>query len=86
MAGRAVASAARLQRDEFWPGARHGLTHRESEVLALLVSGLSNRAIAAPARGRRRDREEPRAVDLPQAGVSDRTGAVAAALREGIFR
>src|SRR5215211_6133783 len=46
MAARAVDTAARLQRDEFWPGARHGLTQRESEILSFVVNGLSNRAIA----------------------------------------
>ena len=87
MAGRAAASAARLQRDEFWPGAHLGLTQRESEVLALMVAGLSNRAIAAPARHRRRDGQEPRAVaSTASCEVPDRTGAVAAALREGVFR
>ncbi len=47
MAARGSRPAARLQRDEFWPGARQGLTQRESEILALVVNGLSNRAIAA---------------------------------------
>ena len=46
LAGRAVASAARMRGGEFWPGAGLGLTQRESEVLALAVAGLSNRAIA----------------------------------------
>ncbi|GFG72621.1 DNA-binding response regulator [Mycolicibacter senuensis] len=46
LAARAAGTAARLQRDEFWPGARQGLTQRESEILACMVSGLSNRGIA----------------------------------------
>src|SRR6201984_274119 len=46
MAARAVDTAARLQRDEFWPGVRQGLTQRESEILSYVVNGLSNRAIA----------------------------------------
>ena len=46
MAGRVALTAARLQSGEFWPGAHLGLTQRESEVLELLVRGLSNRAIA----------------------------------------
>jgi DNA-binding NarL/FixJ family response regulator len=46
MAARAVDTAARIQRDEFWPGARQGLTQRESEILSFVVNGLSNRAIA----------------------------------------
>ena len=42
MAARAADTAARLQRDEFWPGVRQGLTQRESEILSYVVSGLSN--------------------------------------------
>jgi DNA-binding NarL/FixJ family response regulator len=86
MAGRAVASAARLKSGEFWPGARHGLTHRESEVLALLVSGLSNRGIAARLTlGDETVKSHVRSI-YRKLAVSDRAGAVAAALREGIFR
>jgi DNA-binding NarL/FixJ family response regulator len=86
MAGRAVASAARLQSGEFWPGARQGLTHRESEVLALLVSGLSNRGIAARLTlGDETVKTHVRSI-YRKLAVSDRAGAVAAALREGIFR
>ena len=47
MAARAVDTAARMQRDEFWPGARQGLTQRESEILSYVVNGLSNRGIAS---------------------------------------
>src|SRR5207302_4603745 len=32
---------------EMWPGSQLTLSHRESEVLGLLVDGLSNRLIAA---------------------------------------
>jgi DNA-binding NarL/FixJ family response regulator len=85
LAGRVAASAAHLQQGEFWPGARLGLTQRESEVLALLVRGLSNKAIAAKLvvsddtvkthlRGLYRKLE-----------VNDRGAAVATALREGLF-
>jgi DNA-binding NarL/FixJ family response regulator len=86
MAGRAVDTAARLQRDEYWPGARQGLTQRESEVLSLMVTGLSNRGIA----GRLVVSDETvkshlRAI-YRKLGVSDRTAAVATALREGIFQ
>src|SRR5262249_34994366 len=41
MAARAAGTAARLQRDEFWPGVRQGLTQRESEILSFVVAGLS---------------------------------------------
>jgi DNA-binding NarL/FixJ family response regulator len=38
LAARAVDTASRLQRDEFWPGARQGLTQRESEILSYMVT------------------------------------------------
>lgn len=86
MAGRAAASAARLQAGEFWPGARLGLTQRESEVLGLLVGGLSNRAIASRlVLGEETVKSHVRAI-LRKLEVGDRTSAVAVALREGIFR
>jgi DNA-binding NarL/FixJ family response regulator len=86
MAGRVVTSAARLERDEFWPGAHLGLTHRESEVLALLVAGCTNRAIASRlVIGDETVKSHVRSV-LRKLGVADRTAAVAAALREGLFR
>jgi DNA-binding NarL/FixJ family response regulator len=85
LAGRVAAAAAHMQSGEFWPGARLGLTQRESEILALLVSGLSNKAIAAKLvvsddtvkthlRGLYRKLE-----------VNDRGGAIATAIREGLF-
>ena len=86
LAGRVAMSAARISSGEFWPGANIGLTQRESEVLALLVSGHSNRGIAAKLvisedtvkthiRGLYRKLE-----------VQDRAGAIAFALREGLFQ
>lgn len=47
LAGRVALSAARAGTGDYWPGANLGLTQRESEVLALLVAGHSNKAIAA---------------------------------------
>jgi DNA-binding NarL/FixJ family response regulator len=86
LAGRAAASAARLQSGEFWPGAHLGLSHRESEVLALMVAGLSNRAIAGKlVVGDETVKSHARAI-YRKLDVGDRAGAVAAALREGIFR
>jgi DNA-binding NarL/FixJ family response regulator len=86
LAGRAAASAARLQSGEFWPGAHLGLSHRESEVLALMVAGLSNRAIAARlVVGDETVKSHVRAI-YRKLSVGDRAGAVAFALREGIFR
>jgi DNA-binding NarL/FixJ family response regulator len=84
MAGRAAASAARLQRGEFWPGAHVGLTHRESEVLGLAVAGLSNRAIAGRlVLGEETVKSHLRSI-YRKLEVNDRAGAVAVALREGI--
>lgn len=86
LAGRMAASAARLGRGEFWPGAARGLTQRESEVLSLLVTGLSNKAIA----GRLVLSEETVKSHLRalyrKLEVSDRSAAIAMALREGLFR
>ena len=86
LAGRVAAAAARIEAGEFWPGARLGLTHRESEVLALIVSGLSNSAIAGRLIvGEETVKSHVRAV-YRKLEVSDRAGAVARALREGLFR
>jgi DNA-binding NarL/FixJ family response regulator len=86
MAARAVDTAARLQRDEYWPGARQGLTQRESEILSFMVSGLSNRAIAARlVIGDETVKSHLRSI-YRKLEVGDRTSAVATALREGIFR
>jgi len=85
MAGRAVSSAARLQAGEFWPGARLGLTQRESEVLALLVAGLSNRAIAMKLVVSEETVKTHSRGIYRKLNVSDRAAAVAVALREGVF-
>jgi DNA-binding NarL/FixJ family response regulator len=86
LAARVASSAARLDSGEFWPGARVGLTQRESEVLGLIVAGLSNRAIASRlVIGDETVKSHARAI-YRKLGVGDRAGAVAAALREGLFR
>ncbi len=85
LAGRVAMSAARMQSGEFWPGARLGLTQRESEVLALLVAGLSNRAIAAKLVVSEETVKTHSRGIYRKLGASDRAGAVAAALREGVF-
>jgi DNA-binding NarL/FixJ family response regulator len=85
MAARAADTAARMQRDEFWPGARQGLTQRESEILSCMVNGLSNRGIANKLIiGEETVKSHLRSI-YRKLGVSDRTGAVATALREGIY-
>jgi DNA-binding NarL/FixJ family response regulator len=86
LAGRVASSAARLHSGEFWPGAALGLSQRESEVLGLIVAGLSNRAIASRlVIGDETVKSHARAI-YRKLGVSDRAGAVAAALREGVFQ
>ena len=84
LAGRAVGAAARRQSAECWPGAGRGLTHRESEVLALLVAGLSHRGVANRlVVGDETVRSHLRSL-YRKLSVDDRRGAVATALREGI--
>jgi DNA-binding NarL/FixJ family response regulator len=85
LAGRVALSAARLRSGEFWPGAQLGLTQRESEVLSLLVAGLSNRAIAAKLVVSEETVKTHSRGIYRKLGVSDRAAAVAAALREGVF-
>lgn len=85
LAGRVAMSAARLHSGEFWPGAHLGLTQRESEVLALLVAGLSNRAIAAKLVVSEETVKTHSRGIYRKLAVTDRAGAVAAALREGVF-
>ena len=86
MAARAAETAARLQSDQFWPGARQGLTQRESEILSLVVTGLSNRGIAAKLVIGDETVKTHLSSIYRKLGVGDRTSAAALALREGIFR
>lgn len=86
LAGRVAMSAAKISSGEFWPGANLGLTQRESEVLALVVSGHSNKGIAGKLvisddTVKTHIRSLYRKLD-----VQDRGGAIAVALREGIFK
>jgi DNA-binding NarL/FixJ family response regulator len=85
LAGRVALSAARLHRGEFWPGAHLGLSQRESEVLELMVHGNSNRAIAQRlVLGEETVKTHVRSI-FRKLDVTDRTQAVAFALREGVF-
>jgi len=86
LASRAAETAARLQNNQFWPGARHGLTQRESEILSLVVAGLSNRGIAAKLVIGEETVKTHLSSVYRKLGVGDRTSAAATALREGIFR
>jgi DNA-binding NarL/FixJ family response regulator len=86
LAARAVDTASRLQRDEFWPGARQGLTQRESEIMSYMVTGLSNRGIANKlVIGDETVKSHLRSI-YRKLGDTDRTSAVATALREGIYQ
>jgi DNA-binding NarL/FixJ family response regulator len=85
LAGRVAMTAARLQSGEFWPGARLGLTQRESEVLGLMVRGLSNRVIAQRLYiGEETVKSHTQSI-YRKLEVADRAQAIATALREGIF-
>lgn len=86
LAGRMAASAARLNRGEFWPGAHRGLTQRESEVLSLLVGGLSNRAIASRLHLSEETVKSHLRTLYRKLEVTDRSAAITIALREGLFR
>jgi DNA-binding NarL/FixJ family response regulator len=86
LAGRVALSAARLSAGEFWSGAHLGLTQRESEVLELLVSGHSNKAVAAKLVVSEDTVKTHIRGLYRKLGVSERSGAIAVALREGLFR
>lgn len=68
-----------------WPGARNGLSHRESEVLALLVEGLANREIAKRLFVGQETVKTHLHSLYRKLDVRDRAGAVGMALRDGIF-
>jgi DNA-binding NarL/FixJ family response regulator len=70
---------------EMWPGSQLSLSHRESQVLALLVEGLSNRLIAAQlVVGEETVKTHLRSI-YRKLGVNDRSNAVATVMRLGIF-
>jgi DNA-binding NarL/FixJ family response regulator len=85
LASRVALSAAKVQSGEFWPGAQLGLSQRESEVLALMVSGLSNRAIATRLFVSEETVKTHSRGIYRKLEVRDRAGAIATALREGVF-
>jgi len=86
LAGRIALSAARINAGEFWAGAHLGLTQRESEVLSLVVANHSNKGIAAKL-VISEDTVKTHIRGLyRKLGVSDRGGAIAVALREGLFQ
>jgi DNA-binding NarL/FixJ family response regulator len=85
MATRIAMRAAHLGGSRIWPGSQMGLSQRESEVLSLLVDGLSNRLIAAQlVVGEETVKTHLRSI-YRKLGVNDRAQAIATALRQGMF-
>jgi DNA-binding NarL/FixJ family response regulator len=80
-----IAMGAAQTEEEHWPGHELGLSRRESEVLSLLVNGLSNRAIADHLIvGDETVKTHLRSI-YRKLDVKDRAQAVATVLRAGIF-
>ena len=85
MATRIAMQAAQQAVTGAWPGSQLGLSRRESEVVALLVNGLSNREIADQLMlGEETVKTHLRHI-YKKLDVSDRVHAVAIVLRQGIF-
>jgi DNA-binding NarL/FixJ family response regulator len=84
LATRITLGAANMD-GEHWPGLELGLSRRESEVLGLLVDGLSNRAIADElVVGEETVKTHLRSI-YKKLEVKDRAQAVAHVLRRGVF-
>jgi len=80
-----IAMGAAHTDDEYWPGHDLGLSRRESEVLSLLVNGMSNRAIADQlVVGEETVKTHLRSI-YRKLDVRDRAQAVASVLRKGVF-
>ena len=75
----------RNRRDEHLPGHHWGLTHRESEVVALLAAGLRNREIAEALFVSIDTVKSHLASAFRKLGVRNRAEAVAAVLADGGF-
>ena len=85
IATRIALRSAQLGSGEMWPGSHLALSQRESQVLALLVEGLTNRLIAAQlVIGEETVKTHLRSI-YRKLGVNDRSHAVATAMRLGIF-
>jgi len=85
LASRVALAVAHRGGEPLWPGASFGLSHRESEVLGLLVEGMANRDIALRLGvGEETVKTHLRSV-YRKLGVKDRARAVTKSLREGIY-
>lgn len=86
LTGQIALRASKLTHGHIWPGSEMGISERESDVLRLIVDGLNNRAVAEKLFiSEDTVKTHVRAI-FRKLGVSDRSQAVALALREGLFR
>lgn len=86
LAGQVASPRTGVRAGEYWSGGRLGLTQRESEILALVVGGMANSAIAGRLFvGEETVRTHVRSI-YRKLDVTDRAAAVATALREGLFQ
>jgi DNA-binding NarL/FixJ family response regulator len=86
LGGQIARRAATLRRGTDWPGAHLGLTQREAEVLAHLVDGLDNRAIAQTLHISEDTVKSHVKSILRKLGAKDRGQAISIALRGGLLR
>jgi DNA-binding NarL/FixJ family response regulator len=85
VASQGAATTTRVDPADHRSGGHLGLTPRESDVLALIASGMSNSAISARlVVGEQTVKTHVRAI-YRKLGVNDRESALATALREGLF-
>lgn len=85
LSGRVVKIAAESEaRGTFWPGLQYGLTKREAELLELLTEGLPNKEVARHLCISEETVKSHLKSIYRKLSVSDRTEAVAVALREGL--
>lgn len=85
LSGRVVKIAAQSEaRGTFWPGLQYGLTKREAELLELLAEGLPNKEVASHLFISEETVKSHLKSIYRKLSVSDRTEAVALALREGL--
>jgi DNA-binding NarL/FixJ family response regulator len=86
LTGQIALRASRLSPSHGWPGSELGITQRESDVLRAIVDGLNNRAVAEKLFiSEDTVKTHVRSI-FRKLSVTDRSQAVALALREGIFK
>jgi DNA-binding NarL/FixJ family response regulator len=85
MATRIAMRAAQQADPKSWAGSQLRLSQRESDVLSLLVDGLSNRAIAAQLEVSEETVKTHLRHIYKKLKVKDRAHAVATILRQGLF-